>query len=148
MKKINWKRVVLGDSISGVVLMVLAAVVTAIFGGQGTDQAILKAFKPSPISSRALFFVVFVFLFLGVLMTALYAAIRPRFGSGVKTGAIAGFSVWITGVTLSGVGFAVKSLVMGEDYPLPFGPLLPCVCLGMMIASTLAGTSIYKEQRD
>jgi type IV secretory pathway VirB2 component (pilin) len=91
MEKINWRRVFLGGMIAGVVLMVLAGVATAIFTSQQKLRDVLQTIRPSSDGSTALLFAVFAFLFLGILMTASYAAIRPRFGSGPKTAALAGF---------------------------------------------------------
>jgi uncharacterized membrane protein len=138
MEKINWGRVVLGGFLAGVVLIVLATVSTAFLVGQSQVRA-------ETHGAAALFFA-FVFIFLGMLMTALYAAFRPRFGAGPRTAALAGFALWLTGICLSLVGFALKTLAMGEPYPLPSGPVLPCVFLIVIIASTGIGACLYKEQ--
>ncbi len=147
MEKINWSRVVLGGVFAGIVLLVLATASTAVFSGQRGLRVAVQALRPSTGGGGVPLFLVFVFLFLGILMTGSYAAIRPRFGPGPKTAAVAGFAVWLTGVWLSLVAFVLKSLVMGEPYPFLPGPLLPCIHLVMIIASTLAGAWVYKEQQ-
>jgi drug/metabolite transporter (DMT)-like permease len=132
MEKINWGRVILGGFLSGAVLISLAKVSTAF----GRTQVQAETHGPA-----ALFF-----LLLGMVMTASYAAFRPRFGAGAKTAALAGFSLWLTGICLSLIGLALKTLAMGEPYPLPSGPLLLCIYLIVIVASTGIGASLYKGQ--
>ena len=80
-------------------------------------------------------------------MTWWYAAMRPLFGPGPKTAAIAGLAVWVTAIWLGVVGFAFKSVAMGEPYSLPSGPKLPILYLVIMVASTIGGAWFYKEQQ-
>lgn len=72
---------------------------------------------------------------------------RPLFGPGPKTAAIASLAVWVTGIWFGVVGFAFKGVAMGEPYALPSGPLMPILGLLIMVASTIAGASVYKEQQ-
>ncbi len=147
MDKINWPRVVLGGIVSGVVLIVLATTSMAFFSGQQKLRGMARALGGSPSALAAPLFLVFVFFSLGILLTGTYAAIRPRFGPGPRTAAVAGFAVWLTGVWLSLVAFALKSVVLGESYPLPSGPALPCMYLVAIVTSTLTGAWVYKEQQ-
>ncbi len=74
-------------------------------------------------------------------MTWWYAAIRPRFGPGPKTAAIAGLAVW-----LIAVGQLLKGVAMYEPISnLPPGPMLPILYLVMIVASTEVGAWVYKE---
>jgi hypothetical protein len=147
MSKINWGRVIIGGAIASVVLVVLSSISMAIFNGQARFKAMIDGLRPS-ISGAAPLFFVFVFLVLGTLMTLAYVAIQPRFGSGAKTAAIAGFAMWALGVWLAIVGFVVVGLLLGESYWLPDGPMLPCFYLFVFIASTVAGASVYREQEN
>jgi hypothetical protein len=139
MEKLNWGRVVLGGMLAGVVLIVLAAASTALFRQPGLPTA-MQALRPSTGGSGAPLFFIFAFLFLGVLMVWWYAAIRPRFGPGPKTAAIAGFAVW-----LLAVGQLLRSVALYETVSLPPGPMLPILYLGMIVASTEVGAWVYKE---
>lgn len=147
MEKINWGRVVLGGALAGVVLIAMAAVSTLLFIGQPQLRAAAQALRPSTSGIGAPLFFIFVVLFLGLVMTWSYVAMQPRFGPGLKTAAIAGLSLWVTTVCLALAGFVVTSIVMAKPYPLPSGPLLPCAYLVVMIVSTAAGASVYKEQQ-
>ncbi len=134
MKNINWGRVVLGGMLAGVVLLTLVSV-SAMLAGQHGLQSAFSHKSAGPL------FVVFVFLFVGILMTSWYAAIRPRFGPGPKTAAIAGLAVWL--IALSEI---LKSIALNEPVSsLPSGPLLPIISLLMIVASTEVGAWVYKE---
>src|SRR6266853_4992795 len=140
MEKFTWSRIVLGGVLAGVVLIVLATGSTALFGQQKLGLA-TPALRPLTSGSAALLFFIFVFLFLGILMTWWYAAIRPRFGPGPKTAAIAAFAVWLISV----VEF-LKSVALYEPFPnLPSGPMVPILYLLMIVASTEVGAWVYKE---
>jgi len=73
-------------------------------------------------------------------MTWWYAAIRPRFGPGPTTAAIAGLAVW-----LIAVGQLMKSVAVYEPANLPAGPMLPVLYLLMIVASTEVGAWVYRE---
>ena len=141
MEKINWGRVVLGGMLAGVVLIVLATASAALFIGRQELLTVMQALhSPTSGSVVSLLFFIFAFLFLGILMTWWYAAIRPRFGPGPKTAAIAGLAVW-----LIAVGQLLQRVAMYEPANLPSGPMLPVLYLGMIVASTEVGASVYKE---
>ena len=137
MLTMNWRRLAVGGMLAGVVLIALSATSTALFIGR---QQLRTAMQGRP----AQLFFVLGFLFLGVLMTWCYAAIRPRFGAGAKTAAMAASTVWLISVCAV-VGVALKSAAMGEPYSLFAGPMWPMLYLLMMVASAIVGASVYKE---
>jgi len=141
METINWRRVVLGGMLAGVVLIALATAFTVLFIEHQELRTAMRAFRLPAGSSGALLFFIFVFLFLGILTTWWYAAIRPRFGPGPKTAAIAGLAVWLVAV-----GELLRSVAMYEpSLNLPPGPMLPILYLAMIVASTEVGAWVYKE---
>ncbi len=140
MEKINWGRVLLGGVLAGIVL-ILATASTALVIGPQELRVGLQAFRPPTSGSAAPLFFIFVFLFLGILMTWWYAAIRPRFGPGPKTAAIAGLAVWLITVVQVLKGVATYEPTSN----LPSGPLVPIVSLLMIVASTEVGAWVYKE---
>lgn len=147
MGKINWSRVALGGMLSGGVLIVLATASTVLLGGQQALRTAVHALRPSTTGIGTPVFFVGVILILGMVMTWWYAAIRPLFGPGLKTATIAGFAMWLTAVWLGVVGFAFRSVALGEPYALPSGPMLPILYLVIMVASTVAGAWLYKERQ-
>ena len=147
MEKINWVRVVLGGVLAGLVLILLTGLSTVLFLGQQVLRTAALALRPSSSGFAVPLFFASIFLGLGILMILSYAAIRPRFGSGPKTAALAGFAVWFSAVWLALTGFALESLAMGRPYSLPAGPILPCIYLALIVASTIVGSTVYKEER-
>ena len=75
----------------------------------------------------------------GIWAMWLYAAIRPRYGAGAKTAAVAGFAWWVAS-TLADATWGSFGLV-------PVKALLPlaAVSLPEMIVATLVGGWLYKE---
>ncbi len=93
MGKINWGRVVLGGLLFGLVTYVLGAAGWLFYGEQW--MAAMQALgRPFPTSRSIATFGVLP-LVLGIVTIWLYAAIRPRYGPGPKTAALAGFALWL-----------------------------------------------------
>lgn len=147
MKKINWGRLVLGGAVAGVVLILLAAASAMFFMGRQGLLTAMNGLRPSTSSIAGPIFFLCAFLLMGILMIWWYAAIRPLLGPGPKTAAVAGLAIWVTVIGLGLVGFACQGIAMGRPYPLPPGPALPLAYLLIMVTSTIAGASVYKEQQ-
>ena len=141
METINWRRLALGGSLAGVVLMVLAIASAAFFIGQQALRTRLQELFPPAGRGVALFFFISGFLLLGILMIWWYAAIRPRFGPGPKTAALAAVAVWLIAVAAQ----IFKSVALNDGSTLPSGPMLPLLYLVMIIVSAEAGASLYNE---
>ena len=141
MDTINWQRLALGGTVAGVVLIVLAMVSTLLFFGQQKLATMLQTLVPATNRVVALLFFLVGFPLLGILMTWWYAAIRPRFGAGPKTAAIAGVSVWLIAVAAQ----IFKGVALNDISSLPPGPLLPILYLVVIVASTEAGAVVYNE---
>jgi hypothetical protein len=75
----------------------------------------------------------------GIATVCLYAAIRPRFGPGPRTAAIAGTSVWF----LTGWMHMVWALFNAVPVAAALVPI--AVNLPLMVCSGLAGAKFYKE---
>lgn len=137
MKTIKWSRVAVCGVVTGVVWTVLSAISTW-FVGADFNSAVPgnQIFAPS---ARLATFLFTVNLAGGIWAMWLYAAIRPRYGAGPKTAAVAGFSWWIVS-SLADATWASFRLV-------PVKALLPlsAVSLPEMIVAALIGAWLYKE---
>lgn len=137
MKKINWSRVILCGVLTGVVWSVLSAISTW-FVGADFNSAVPgnRIFAPGAGLAAFLFG---INLAGGVWAMWLYAAIRPRYGAGAKTAAVAGLSWWVVS-TLADATWGSFGLV-------PVKALLPlsAVSLPEMIVPVLVGAWLYKE---
>ena len=137
MEKLNWRRVLLGGALAGTVLIALTA--STLFLSKQNE--LFTTLKSGTRGAAAILFSMFVFLFLGTLMTFWYAAIRPRFGPGPITAAIAGLAVWLVVVSQ----FLKSVAIYQPDSNLPSGPMLPILYLAIIVAGTEAGAWLYKE---
>jgi hypothetical protein len=75
---------------------------------------------------------------LGIIVY-LYAAIRPRFGAGVKTAVIAGVIVWLVAM-MAGVADAVLGIL-----PANLLVLTGIWALVEMVVASIAGAWLYRE---
>jgi hypothetical protein len=100
-------------------------------------QALGKS--PSAMDSLVPLFVVVDFVY-GIGLVWLYAAIRPRFGAGVKTAVIAGVTVWFFISFLRAISEAPMGLFAQRVYTLG-----TCIALVQYAIAGAAGAYFYKE---
>ena len=136
MGKINAGRVFLGGILAGILVNLSEFILNEKVMKSAWEEA-MKG-KQVQMGSIAVW-VVWGFVY-GILCVWLYAAIRPRFGAGAGTAAIAGFMAWIFTTLLSTVGminmgiFPPRLLAIGAIWALPES-----------ILATILGAWIYKE---
>jgi len=91
MGRINWGRVLLCGLVAGLLWSLLSLTLLVLVGGD-----LINAVPRLNAPSRGLFvFSLLVNLAMGIWAMWLYAAIRPRYGPGPKTAAVAGFAWWV-----------------------------------------------------
>jgi hypothetical protein len=130
-----------GGLVAGVVLNVLDTVNGMfIMAGEFEANSARLGLDPALMESPSVMTTWIVIDFLiGILLVWLYAAIRPRFGPGLKTALIAGLYFW-AGVTLIIYGFTEMGLFATSLFwkALPFQ-------LVISLAGAAAGGWAYKE---
>jgi len=140
MGKINLNRVILGGIVAGIVIDVFEGILNgAILSSQWTEVLTGLGKSVTMSAKQIIAFNAWGFA-VGILTVGLYAAIRPRFGAGPRTGVIAGVAVW------------ALAFVMGDATPVflhifPVGTMatsLVVEAVAMAIAG-LAGAAVYKE---
>ena len=89
----NIKRIILGGFAAGLVMNVLDYVNNELIFGSAWAEAYGKLGLPGDNPGIPVFWSSFDFI-LGILLAFLYAAMRPRFGAGPRTGVLAGLFVW------------------------------------------------------
>src|SRR5215472_15792469 len=100
MGKINAGR----DFLGGILAGILVNLSELILNEKVMKSAWEEAMKGRQVQMGSIaVWVVWGFVY-GILCVWLYAAIRPRFGAGAATAAIAGFIAWIVTTLLSIVG--------------------------------------------
>ena len=142
MGRINWGRVFLGGLLAGVVINVGEFLFHAVlFKDQMAEMMRALGKDPATIMTDGAVAIWNLLGFLtGIAAVWLYAAIRPRYGAGAKTAAIAGVGAWFIGRVLEAVGqmnmglFPQRIILIG----LVWG-------LVELIVATTAGAWAYKE---
>jgi hypothetical protein len=139
--KINWRRVLAGGLLAGLIIDVLEAGVNHFVIGPRFAQemrALGKVMEPTP--GKAVFFLSLGFI-LGLVSIWLYAAIRPRFGPGPGTAIYAALAVWF----LYGL---LPHLLLGflEIFSMRLELEMSFLLLIWHIIATLAGAWVYKEE--
>lgn len=142
MGKINWGRVFLGGIVAGIVVSLGEFLFNTVIFKTQVEEAMRSMGKdPAAMNSGTTMAVWTLWCFLlGIGAVWGYAAIRPRFGAGAKTAAIAGVAAWYFACFLSSV--AMMNLGM-----MPQNLLVTGLVWGLVeyVVATIAGAYFYKE---
>ena len=140
MGKINWGRVVAGGLLAGVVLNIIDFLTYGVWLKPDLAAAMTALGKqPSAMDSAIPLFVVLDFVY-GIGLLWLYAAIRPRFGPGVKTAVIAGVALWFFVGLLHAIGEAPMGFM-----PQRVTVIATIVMLVEYAVAGAVGAYVYKE---
>ena len=96
----NFKKVLLGGFAAGIVLIVINVLAQLLLGNrivQDMNAWIPASAERVTMSSFTLAVGIILKFAIGILLVWLYAAIRPRFGPGLRTASYSAFFVWILG---------------------------------------------------
>ena len=136
MGKINWSRVFVGGLLAWFVMGVFPAVLIPRSGG-----AWHTAFENLGDWATPGFLVSLtgITLAIGIVAIWLYAAIRPRYGPGPKTAAIAGLAMWLI------LGLANLLFVLLTDFTIRQFAIIHGPSIVQFIVGTMAGAWLYQE---
>ncbi|MHB1937779.1 MAG: hypothetical protein ACYCOR_14490 [Acidobacteriaceae bacterium] len=140
MGKINIGRVILGGIVAGIVLDVLGYLVDGVLLAPRWADG-MKALGHANFSSSAVIGFNVLGIVTGIVTIWIYAAIRPRFGAGVKTAICAGLAVWVVGALVPNASFMCVSGLFSHH-------LMAYTTLGAvveLVVSAIAGAALYKE---
>lgn len=148
MGRINWGRVSLCGLLAGAIWGALYAIALPLVGGDflaalpgGHDQPpTLPGGHHIPGTSPFLRGMVMLSpLVLGISIMWLYAAIRPRYGPGPKTAAVAGFALWFFASCVDAFWAAMGAVPLG----VLVGPV--AAALPITLVAAVVGAWSYKE---
>ena len=139
MAKINVGRVLLGGLVAGVVLNIGEFVLNGVLLAESMKGDFDRLHLPDPGTPFIAKAVTITFL-LGIVLVYLYAAIRPRFGAGVKTAICAGLIAWFFVYLYAGYIYEA----MGVVSPKPFVIGLVWGIVEYSLGA-VAGAWLYKE---
>jgi hypothetical protein len=140
MGRINWSRVLLSGILAGIGANILAFGSWYLFLEKGWSAELAQLGRPIEETVGFNVFWIVWYLLVGITATWLYAAVRPRFGPGVKTAVIAGLAYWIFAYLLPTVGW--------ESFTKLSGGLLAKDAVAnfvVIIVATLIGGKWYQE---
>jgi hypothetical protein len=142
MGKINWARVLLGGLIAGVVVDVLWFAVWGPLAGRTLTAALLTLGHPMQETVSTTVLMVVLGFVSGIVAIWLYAAIRPRYGAGPGTAALAGVAAGLLAGVLPDIGWGLTlRLVPGSVW---VGDAV--FTLVVTVIATLLGAWVYKEE--
>lgn len=140
---INTPRVIAGGFAAGLVMNVSGFVVQGMMLGKRMEDemvAVAPTLAGKGMGTDVIVCRVISQFVIGLLLVWLYAAMRPRFGPGMKTAALAGLVVWLCGFI-----FYLDWLYIG----MMSTGLYAIVSIAMLITCVVAagvGGMLYKEE--
>jgi hypothetical protein len=141
MGKINWIRVLLGGLIAGVVGIVFQFAVWVPLVGRSLSATLLALGHPMQETVGTTVLMVVLIFVMGILAIWLYAAIRPRYGAGPATAALAGVAAGAFMAVLPDIGWGLTLRLI------PARVWVGDAVIGLvaLVVMTVLGAWVYKE---
>ncbi len=139
MGGINTGRWLLGGLVAGLFIFMFEGV-SSVFYMEEMTVAMEAHNLSMDMSAGAMVFFATISLVSGLVLVFFYAAVRPRFGPGMKTAAIVAIGLWTGGYLMTLLGYWSMHLF-------PNGMLATWGLIGLveMILATILGAWIYRE---
>jgi hypothetical protein len=109
MNRINMGRVLIGGLLAGLIINFGEFILNGVLLAEDMNAAMAALNRPPIAPSMIIWFVIFSFGFALILVWT-YAAIRPRFGAGIKTAICASTLCWGLGYLYPNLFFYVMNL--------------------------------------
>lgn len=140
MNKINVGRVLLGGLVGGLVISIGNFLINRVLLRDAMNAEFSRLHVAEPGNDFIVKAVVMTFI-LGIAIVYLYAAIRPRFGAGVKTAICAGLIAWF-------FVFLYTRVLLGMVMGMPMDLIVKGTALGLIVyvIGAIAGAWLYKEE--
>lgn len=139
MGSINLGRVLLGGFVAGVIINVFEYLLNGVLLANQWPAIMAAINRPAFSMHDVLIFNVIGFIE-GIVAVWTYAAIRPRFGAGVKTAVYAAGLTWVTAYALA----TSTPVVMGV-FSHHIAAVLLAGGLVEIVVATVVGAWLYKE---
>jgi pimeloyl-ACP methyl ester carboxylesterase len=141
MSRINMGRVLIGGLLAGLILNIGEFILNVVLLGEEMNAAMAALNRPPIATGMIVWFVLFG-LGLGFMLVWVYAAIRPRFGAGIKTAVSASTLVW-------GLAYLYPNLffIIIELFPRRMMVLATIWGLVEVTLAGIAGAWVYTEAK-
>jgi hypothetical protein len=140
---INTQKVITGGVAAGVVLAGLDFLVNGVLLAE-QNRAAMEAINPALLENMegtaAIVGYIAIDIVMGLLLVWTYAAMRPRFGAGPKTAAIAGAQVWFVAILM------YTFMTMAGMFTWGYFILGAVVAFVMFVVATVVGAMLYGEE--
>jgi hypothetical protein len=139
MQKINYRRVLLGGLVAGLVINIGEYLLNEVVLVRQMEETFRRFNMPRP-GANFIAVAVFLTLLLGIVIVLLYAMIRHRFGPGPRTAIVAGLIVWFCVYVYAGI-------LSGALFAIPVHLLALGIVWGLVEYSfgAVLGAWVYKE---
>lgn len=136
---INMKRVLVGGLVAGLLINICEYALNEFILAKDWAGA-MKMFDREVAGTNSFFSFIPASVVLGIVIVWLYAAIRPRFGPGVRTAVTSGVLVWFLSYAYTGLGWIELDI-------LPKKLFLVSILFGLieLPVAALLGAWIYRE---
>lgn len=139
MGRINYGRVLLGGLLAGVVVNVSEFILNGLVLADAYSTMAME-YNLTQASWAMIGYILTAFA-IGLVVVWLYAAIRPRFGPGPKTAAIAGVALWVPVYFVQSVWLSAMGLTLTA------GAMVTTLTWGLveLVLAGVAGAWLYQE---
>jgi hypothetical protein len=141
MLQLNWKRLILGGLLAGVIIDACELLVNGVLFASNWSAVMQSLNRPTTFSLKQMVALNLWGFLTGIAMTWLYASLRPRYGAGPRTAVIAGVGMWFMNYALGGAFPIIVHM-----FPRRLSAITLLLALVEAVVAALAGASIYQEE--
>jgi hypothetical protein len=141
MGKMNVPRIILGGVVAGILCFIGDGVVHGVLLHERWGQVMATFGRTATADTRGMAEWLLYDLAKGLVGVWLYAAIRPRFGAGPRTGAIAAVVTWALVLPIALLGFLPATFIGHR-----FAAIWSIEGLVVMLIAIVAGAYLYREE--
>jgi hypothetical protein len=141
MGQLNWKRMILGGLLAGLVINASEWLVNGVIFAGDWDNVMANLNHPTTFSMKQMVALNLWGFMTGIVTMWLYASIRPRYGAGPKTAVTAGAGMWLMAYALGGAFPVIVHI-----FPRRLSAITLLLALVEAVVAALVGAMIYREE--
>jgi hypothetical protein len=141
MGQLNWKRLILGGLVAGLVIDASEVLVNGVIFRDAWGAAMQSLHRTPTLSVKQMIVMNLWGFATGITMMWLYASIRPRYGAGPRTAVMAGAAMWLMNYALGNVYPVVTHI-----FPLGLAMITLLIGLVEAVVAAWMGAYIYQEE--